>query len=90
MFRIDINYSTISIYKNNLVFSLVVIVDKKKKKRGGCIVNFYAFSYKQLLILINMHDNLFGSISFGHALYIGKEIYKAELSKIFNQNYIQS
>ena len=90
MFRIDTGYSTISIYKNNLVFSFVFIVDKKKQRRRGCIVNFYAFSYKQLFFLINIYEALFGSISFGHAVYIGKEIYKAELSKIFKQKYIQS
>ena len=90
MFRIDTDYSTISVYNNNLVFSFVVIVDKKEQKRRGCIVNFYAFSYQRLFFLINMYQGLFGSISFGHALYMGKEIYKAELSKIFKQKYIQS
>lgn len=90
MSKIDTNYSTISVYKKNLVFSFVVILDKKKPKKRVCIVNFYALSYRQLFSLINIYEALFCSISFKHALYIGKEIYKAELSKIFNQKYIQS
>ena len=88
--KIDTNYSTISIYKKNLVFSFVVIGDKKEQNKLGCIVNFYALSYKQLFSLMSMYEALFCSISFRHALYMGKEIYKAELSKIFNQKYIQS
>ena len=90
MFKIDTNYSTISVYRENLVFSLVIIVDKKEQKKRGCKVNFYAFSYEELFSLINMYEAVFCPISFRHALYIGKEIYKAELSKIFNQKYLQS
>lgn len=90
MFKIDTNYSTISVYRENLVFSLVIIVDKKEQKKQGCKVNFYAFSYEELFSLINMYEAVFCSISFKHALYMGKEIYKAELSKIFNQKYLQS
>ena len=90
MYKIDINYSTISVYRKNLVFSLVIIVDKKEQKKRSCKVNFYAFYYKDLFSLINMYEAIFDSISFRHALYMGKEIYKAELSKIFNQKYLQS
>lgn len=90
MCKIDTDYSTISVHKENLVFSLVIIVDKKGQKKRDCKVNFYAFSYKELFSLINIYEAIFCSISFRHALYMGKEIYKAELSKIFNQKYLQS
>ena len=90
MSKIDVDYSTISVYNNNLVFSFIVSVDQKEKQGRSCTVNFYALSYNHLFSLMNMHESLFCSISFGHALYIGKEVYKAELSKIFNQKYIQS
>ena len=39
--------------------------------------------------LMSLH-NYFSYLSIGHVAYLGKELYKAELALIFDQEYIQS
>nr|YP_009395959.1 hypothetical protein [Dasya naccarioides]ARW65145.1 hypothetical protein [Dasya naccarioides] len=41
-----------------------------------------------IIDLISLHD-LINTISFTHLIYLGKELYKAELSIFYNQIYIQ-
>ena len=55
-----------------------------------CTVNFYASSSTRLYKVIGDQKFLFLSISLHHILYIGKEIYKAELSQLLRQIYVQS
>ena len=88
MLNIDNNYSTFSFRKKHIVFSFFIIRDQNK--HFFCTVNFYASSSTKLFALMNEYNSLFLSISLSHLLYIGQEIYKAEISKIFKQKYIQS
>ena len=55
-----------------------------------CQINFYASSGDVLFSVMAKHQFLFNSISFTHALYIGKEVYKAQMSKVLSQSYIQT
>lgn len=53
-------------------------------------IDFYSSSADLLFNLINQHNYLSQCISLSHALYLGKEIYKAELSISLSQTYIQA
>jgi len=85
---IDNDYCTIRLIKDNIVVSY--FIDIGENKMNVCQVNFIALSSDLIFDLIIKHSLLVQSISVSHSLYIGKEIYKAELSKIFSQAYIQS
>nr|BCB92343.1 hypothetical protein [Grateloupia asiatica] len=50
---------------------------------------FTAVSADSMYILLSKHD-LFKKLSINHVLYLGQELYKAELSVIFNQSYVQN
>lgn len=86
--RIDNNYCIVNFNKNMIIVSVFVITDRYKNRI--CRINFYAISCELLLNLISQHESIYIYISFSHALYLGKEIYKMELSKIFKQIYVQS
>lgn len=88
MLNIDTNYSIIYIYKKKIIFSFVMLIDKRQCR--CCKINFYASSSTKLYELISKQNALFLSISLYHILYIGKEIYRAELSEVFKQKYVQS
>ncbi len=49
---------------------------------------FTANSANSMIKLLSLH-NFFAMSSIKHALYLGKELYKAEIALIFNQIYIQ-
>lgn len=58
----------------------------------------YTFKYPLCLVsssssimykLMSLHDS-FMSLSFGHVLYLGQELYKAEMSLKLSQDYIQN
>nr|YP_009541596.1 hypothetical protein [Synarthrophyton chejuense]AYR05605.1 hypothetical protein [Synarthrophyton chejuense] len=55
-----------------------------------CQIDFSSCYIEKLLFLISRHSALSKSISFSHAFYLGKEIYKAQLSIILFQSYVQS
>lgn len=52
-------------------------------------IDLYSFSADLLFNLISRHNGLSNRISVSHALYLGKEIYKAELSRNLLQTYVQ-
>ena len=52
-------------------------------------INFKGCSPTEIFNLMNLHYILIDSISISHALYLGKELYKAHLCIIFGQTYIQ-
>lgn len=85
---IDSNYCILNFSDNMIIVSLFVIANKCKHR--VCRINFYAVSCELLLNLISQHNSIYTYLSFSHALYLGKEIYKMELSKVFNQIYVQS
>ena len=61
-----------------------------QSKYTVCKINFYALSSDLLLDLLGNHKVLSQLVSLSHALYIGKEIYKAELSNLCSQLYTQA
>lgn len=83
----DKNYCLISLKSKTIHLSLFISLDKDVQ--NICQINFSALSCNKLFHLISCHNNINKYISFNHALYIGKEIYKAELSKTFQQIYVQ-
>lgn len=52
-------------------------------------IDFCSSSSIALYYLLVRHNYLCRSISFSHALYLGKELYKAELAMTLTQVYIQ-
>lgn len=88
MLNIDTNHSIISLYKKKIIFSFFIVINEKKNQ--ACILNFYASSSFRLFEIINNYKSLFSSISLDHILYIGQEVYKAELSQLLKQRYVQS
>lgn len=86
-FSLDGNYCIISLDKNIIVCSLFVILSKQK--HHCCQINFSATSCTVLFHLMSQHSSLHNYISSSHLLYLGKEIYKANLARILHQRYVQ-
>lgn len=84
---IDNDYSLISV-KASLI-TLLYFHHMCRKQYPLCKINFFAVSSDTLMGLLTSHNNLSSLISLSHALYIGKEVYKAELSRLCVQTYIQ-
>ena len=84
---LDCDYCIISLKEEIIVCSYFYHI---KSTKAVCQVNFYALSCNVLFNVMAKHQFLFHSMSFTHALYIGKEIYKAQMSKVLLQLYIQT
>ena len=85
---LDDGYCIIYVKSNSVIY--VCFIFNKLDKSSICHINFCAVSSSLLINLISQHKSLSQVISISHALYLGKEIYKAELSNICSQAYIQS
>ena len=85
---IDNNYCMISLNKSTIIISIFIFINRNTNRI--CRMNFYAISSVQLFNLISQHNALNTYISLSHALYIGKEIHKIEMTNIFKQRYVQS
>lgn len=85
---IDSNYCVITV-KNNLIICSYFRFSENNFCQYSQI-DFSSSSADLLFDLISEHYDLSQSISLSHALYLGKEIYKAELALIFLQVYVQS
>lgn len=86
-FSADSTYCLISVKRKAIVCSLFTVQHGQKK--CFCQINFSAISSSLLFNIISKHRGLCNYLSLSHLLYIGKEIYKADLSKTFHQEYIQ-
>nr|UEQ12130.1 hypothetical protein [Batrachospermum sp.] len=51
---------------------------------------FIANNAKSICKLIKYHKKIFFNISSDHALYLGRELMKAEFTLIMNQQYVQN
>lgn len=85
---IDDNYCVI--YMNNSFINCLYFRRVYQHKCNFCKINFYALSSDLLLDLLGRHNALSKLVSLSHALYIGKEICKAELSHLIFQFYVQA
>lgn len=84
----DDNYFLIYVKANRIVCLYFIL--NGLNESPICHVNFSALSSDLLISLISRHKSLSQFISMSHALYLGKEIYKAELSRVCSQLYVQS
>lgn len=56
----------------------------------GCIrIDFCGTSCQRICKLIYFHVSIYNNVSCDHALYLGRELYKAEMCIIMRQFYIQ-
>lgn len=85
---LDVNYCLIYVKADYIVCSYFSC--NKLAPFSFCQINFFAMSSDLLIKLISKHKSFLQAISVSHALYLGKEIYKAELSNVCTQLYIQS
>lgn len=85
---IDSNYCIISM-KNNII-SLSLFIKMNRSQERICQINIYAVSSHIFFYLVSQHLSISQHLSLSHAFYIGKEMYKAELSIALQQVYIQS
>ena len=85
---LDKNYCLVYVKASYIVCSYFSF--NELNRSSFCHVNFFAISSDLLINLISKHESLSQVISISHALYLGKEIYKAELSNICSQVYTQS
>jgi Domain of unknown function (DUF4346) len=64
--------------------------------RDTCVKNRYipiiftSNNAKSICDLMQYHQNVFITLSSCHALYLGRELIKAEFALIMNQQYVQS
>jgi len=70
-------YSIMSVLSPSAVTLLVPIIFIAKNARNVCI-------------LLQYHQDIINSLSPDHCLYLGRELMKAEIALIMQQQYIQS
>lgn len=56
---------------------------------GYVQIDFCGTSCQRICELIYFHIPIYNNISCDHALYLGRELYKAEMCMIMQQSYIQ-
>ena len=92
-----------SYYINKLISGAYIVVRVKNKniitvshfsgirslKLGYVQIDFCSTSCQKICELIYFHIPIYSSISCDHALYLGRELYKAEMCIIMRQFYIQ-
>nr|YP_009393486.1 hypothetical protein [Bostrychia simpliciuscula]ARW62048.1 hypothetical protein [Bostrychia simpliciuscula] len=71
---IELHYFICSLYYNSIIYSYPIC--------------FTANSSYVMFILLSLHKS-FHFLTTEHKLYLGKELYKAEISIQLNQKYIQ-
>lgn len=84
--QIDENYCIVKVIKQKYINLAYFKLDKML---GYIKIDFCAFSANEIITLICLHTRVSNSISFSHAIYIGKELCKAEICIIMHQVYIQ-
>ena len=72
------------IKKHNEILVLCCYLDQEY------ILYFYGLDTNQIFKIIEHHKQFVNYISIYHSLYLGRELFKAEVSNITNQFYIQS
>lgn len=83
----DCSYFLIRVVKNFSI-ELYYYSSKKNNYIYNYPICFCANDIHLIIDLLNLHDFI-NMISSTHLIYLGKELYKAELSIFFNQIYIQ-
>lgn len=72
------------IKKHNKILVLCCYLEQKYS------IYFYGLDTSQIFEVIGQHQQFFSYISVYHSLYLGRELFKAEIADMTNQFYIQS
>jgi len=89
----DLFYCLIRVVFHKKIAIYFVVRKDQFNSSNQCCINLYptcftAYSANSLIKLLSLHE-CFSISSIEHLLYLGKELYKAEIALIFNQIYIQ-
>ena len=82
-------YCLIRLFNNTIVLNLIKINNYDIDTKKTFPICFSASSASILYRLIALHKEFY-SLPLSHILYISQELYKAEMTIFFNQQYIQS
>ena len=74
------------INQKNITLYYFINMNKHKGNYPICLTGYRS---EVIHKLISLHND-FNCLSINHCLYLGKELYKAELALIFHQEYIQN
>lgn len=86
----DDYYCLIRVFNSNMITLYLFKASQQSKKNKLLYpICFSAYSTHLLYRLITTHQ-IFHNLSLIHIFYISQEVYKAELSIFFNQQYVQS
>nr|YP_009315106.1 hypothetical protein P8471_pgp150 [Titanophycus setchellii]SCW23561.1 conserved_ORF_1 [Titanophycus setchellii] len=84
-------YCKINIIVNNYIYVKFYAYDGNLALARTLVqVSFKSTSAQSMMTLISSHLYIVSSLSVRHALYIGAELAKAEISMIMQQEYIQN
>nr|YP_009313469.1 Hypothetical protein ORF_1 [Galaxaura rugosa]SCW21723.1 Hypothetical protein ORF_1 [Galaxaura rugosa] len=81
-------YCVININKDKQIYCIVYYRSDKKNSLDKSVI-FKSKKAKRLSQLIQLHNCIYQNLSVSHAIYIGMELMKAEISVIVEQSYIQ-
>ena len=84
----DYLYSLIKIKNKTGKIEVYFINMNNNQKSNIYPLCFTAYNVNSIFLLLSLHDILL-SLSVLHTLYLGKELFKAEISLIIGQQYIQ-
>nr|YP_010986024.1 hypothetical protein NDC12_pgp194 [Polyopes affinis]WOL36942.1 hypothetical protein [Polyopes affinis] len=85
----DDYYCSIRLYENKSITLFLFHNNIISYKVNTYPICFTASSISLIHMLLSKH-HYFKSFSVNHILYIGQELYKAELSLMFDQVYVQN
>jgi Domain of unknown function (DUF4346) len=77
------------ILNTKLQLIYIIIKDPTLPSSHARSIVFTASNVKQICMLIESHIMIYKKLTASHALYLGKELVKAEISLIMNQQYCQ-
>lgn len=77
------------ILNTKLQLIYIIIKDPNLPSSRARFIVFTASNVKQICMLIESHIMIYNNLTASHALYLGKELTKAEIALIMNQQYCQ-
>lgn len=87
------SYCVVKVLNNKMIqlsYYLVLSVRDRCIKNSFIPIVFTANNAKSICDLMQYHQNIFITLSPDHALYLGRELMRAELALIMSQEYTQA
>nr|YP_009628910.1 hypothetical protein [Balbiania investiens]QBX88693.1 hypothetical protein [Balbiania investiens] len=78
-----------NVLNTKLQLIYIIIEDSTSSSSRARSIVFTASNVRQICMLIESHIMIYNKLTISHALYLGKELAKAEISLIMNQQYNQ-